>query len=57
MAVGQNGKIGKLARFFLSIDRASFQLEREHAYATIAIIIALARILSEKSVRAPPAIA
>lgn len=53
MVVGQNGKIGVLARYFQSIVRASFQTEREHANVTIAIIIVLARSLSEKSVRAP----
>ena len=57
MVVGQNGKVGALAQYFLSIVRASFQTEREHANATIAIIIALARSLSEKSVRAPTDIA
>ena len=44
MVIGQTGKVGVLARYFPSIDRASFQPEHEHAYATIAIIIALARI-------------
>ena len=54
MVTGQNGKIGVLARYFQSIVRASFQTERERANATIAIIIALVRSLSEKSVGAPP---
>ena len=53
MVIGQSGKNGVLARYFPSIDHASFQPEREHANATIAIIIALARILSEKSVPVP----
>ena len=53
MVIGQNGKIGVLARYFQSIVRASFQTEREHANATIAIIIALARIWSAKSVPVP----
>ena len=44
MVIGQVGKIGVLARYFPSIDHASFQPERENANATIAIIIALARI-------------
>ena len=53
MVIGQNGKIGVLARYFQSIVRASFQTEREHANATIAIIIALGRIWSAKSVPVP----
>ena len=57
MVVGQNGKIGVHARYFQSIVRASFQIEREHANVTIAIIIVLERSWSEKSVRAPTDIA
>ena len=53
MVIGQVGKNGVLARYFPSIDHASFQPEREHANATIAIIIALARIKSAKSAPVP----
>ena len=44
VVIGRNGQIGVLVRSFLSNGRASFQPEREHANATIAINIALARI-------------
>ena len=44
MVIGQSGKNGVLARYFPSIEPGSFQPEREHANATIAINIALARI-------------
>ena len=57
LVIGQTGQIGVIARYFLLIGRVSFQTEREHAYATIAIIIALARISSAKSVRVPMDIA